>query len=68
MTCSAPPAANCASSPSIAQGDRRTALIRVEARWALHAAWLCEDTGDRRGRAALLEHALRLAREAITPT
>ncbi|MCA1678451.1 MAG: helix-turn-helix domain-containing protein, partial [Actinobacteria bacterium] len=51
----------------IATGELRTALMRVEARWALHAAWLCEDTGDRRGRAALLEHALALAREADHP-
>jgi len=51
----------------VATGDLSTALMGVEARWALHAAWLCEDTGDRRGRAALLEHALRLAREADHP-
>lgn len=51
----------------VATGELRTALMRVEARWALHAAWLCEDTGDRRGRSALLEHALRLAREADHP-
>ena len=51
----------------VATGDLRTALMGVEARWALHAAWLCEDTGDRRGRAALLEHALGLAREADPP-
>jgi len=51
----------------VATGDLRTALMRVEARWALHVAWLCEDTGDRQGRAALLEHALGLAREADHP-
>jgi transcriptional regulator with XRE-family HTH domain len=51
----------------IATGDLRTKLMRVEARWALHAGWLCEDTGDPRGRATLLERALRLAREADNP-
>ena len=51
----------------IASGDLRIALMRVEARWAIHGAWLCEDTGDRRGRAALLERALQLAREADHP-
>lgn len=50
-----------------ARGELRVALMRVEARWALYAAWLCEDTGDRRGRDALLERALRLAREADHP-
>jgi len=48
----------------VATGGLRSSLMRVEARWALHAGWLCEDTGDPRGRAALLEHALHLAREA----
>ena len=51
----------------VATGDLRSALMRVEARWAVHAGWLCEDTGDRRGRATLLEHALDLAREADHP-
>jgi hypothetical protein len=51
----------------VACGDLRTDLMRVEARWTIYAAWLCEDTGDRRGRAALLERALRLAREADHP-
>jgi hypothetical protein len=51
----------------IARGEPRTELMRVEARWAAHVAWLCEDTGDRRGRAAMLEHALQLAREADYP-
>jgi len=50
-----------------ARGDLRTDLMRVEARWTIYAAWLCEDTGDRRGRAALLERALQLAREADHP-
>jgi transcriptional regulator with XRE-family HTH domain len=48
----------------VATGGLRSSLMRVEARWALHVGWLCEDTGDPRGRAALLEHALQLAREA----
>ncbi len=48
-------------------GGLRAGLMRVEARWALYAAWLCEDTGDRRGRTALLERALHLAREADAP-
>jgi transcriptional regulator with XRE-family HTH domain len=48
----------------VAGGELRTELMRVEARWAVHVAWLCEDTGDRRGRAALLDHALQLARES----
>jgi transcriptional regulator with XRE-family HTH domain len=51
----------------VATGDVRTALMRVEARWAVHTAWLCEDTGDPRGRVTLLEHALCLAREADHP-
>jgi len=52
---------------SIARGDLRAALMRVEARWAVYAGWLCEDTGDQRGRSALLERALHLAREADQP-
>jgi hypothetical protein len=51
----------------VATGDLRVALMTVEARWAVHAAWLCEDTGDRRGREALLDRALRLARAADHP-
>jgi tetratricopeptide (TPR) repeat protein len=50
-----------------AHGELRGALMQVEARWSLYAAWLCEDTGDRRGRHAWLERALRLAREAGHP-
>lgn len=49
------------------RGELRAALMRVEARWSVYAAWLCEDTGDRRGRPALLERALQLAREADQP-
>jgi transcriptional regulator with XRE-family HTH domain len=48
----------------VASSGLRVALMGVEARWAVHAAWLCEDTGDRRGRDALLDRALRLARAA----
>lgn len=51
----------------VARGELRDALMRVEARWALYGAWLCEDTGDLRGRTALLERALQLAREADQP-
>lgn len=51
----------------VARGDLRTVLMRVEARWAVYGAWLCEDTGDRRGRVALLDHALQLAREGDHP-
>jgi hypothetical protein len=36
----------------VARGDLRTDLMRVEARWTIYAAWLCEDTGDRRARCA----------------
>jgi hypothetical protein len=53
----------------VAIGDLRTALMHVEARWAVHTAGLCEDTGAPRGRATLLERALCLARaRPITPT
>jgi hypothetical protein len=51
----------------VATGDLRIALMAVEARWAVHVAWLCEDTGDCRGRDALLDRALRLARAADHP-
>jgi transcriptional regulator with XRE-family HTH domain len=51
----------------IARGELRTELMSVEGRWVVYAAWLCEDTGDRRGRTALLERALCLAREADHP-
>jgi hypothetical protein len=50
-----------------ARGELRDALMGVEARWAVYAAWLCEDTGDPRGRDALLDRALNLAREADHP-
>jgi transcriptional regulator with XRE-family HTH domain len=51
----------------VARGDLRTALMRMEARWAVYAGWLCEDTGDPRGRDALVQRALCLAREADDP-
>jgi transcriptional regulator with XRE-family HTH domain len=51
----------------VARGDLRADLLCVEARWTIYAAWLCEDTGDRRGRAALLDRALQLAREVDHP-
>jgi len=51
----------------VARGDVRTALMRVEARWAIYTGWLCEDSGHQRRRTALLERALHLAREADQP-
>jgi len=51
----------------VACGKLRIALMGVEARWALFVGWLCEDTGDRRGRVALVERAMCLAREADHP-
>jgi transcriptional regulator with XRE-family HTH domain len=51
----------------VAGGGLRVAFMRVEAHWAIYAGWLCEDTGDRRGRDALAERALRLALEADHP-
>jgi transcriptional regulator with XRE-family HTH domain len=51
----------------VARGDLRTDLMRVEARWTIYAAWLCEDTADSRGRVALLDRAVQMAREADHP-
>lgn len=51
----------------VAAGDLRAALMGVEARWAVYASWLCEDSGDPCGRDALLQRALCLAREADHP-
>jgi transcriptional regulator with XRE-family HTH domain len=51
----------------VARGKLRVTLMGVEARWAVFAGWLCEDAGDRRGRAALVERALCLARESDHP-
>jgi hypothetical protein len=50
-----------------ARGELRAALMRVEARWADLAAWLSEDTGQRRARDAWTNHALRLAQDAGYP-
>jgi len=44
--------------------DLRTALMRVEACWSEFGAWLAHDCGDGRGRDAMLDRALHLAREA----
>jgi hypothetical protein len=48
----------------VARGDVRTALLRVESRWALFASWLGHDTGDNRARDHWAERALALAQEA----
>jgi hypothetical protein len=48
----------------VARGGVRTELMRVEARWAAFAGWLCHHTGDVRGRDAWTDRALRLAHEA----
>jgi len=50
-----------------ARGDLRVELLRVESRWAGLAAWLGEDTGQRRARDAWTNRALALAREASYP-
>jgi len=47
-----------------ARGGLRVALMRMEARWADLAAWLCEDTGRPQDRDAWTERAGRLAQEA----
>jgi transcriptional regulator with XRE-family HTH domain len=47
-----------------ARGELRTALMRVESRWADLAAWLSEDSGRRRARDAWTDRALRLAQDA----
>ena len=52
---------------AVARGELRVELARVETRWAVHAAWLCEDSGDRPGRHRLLDRAVALAREADHP-
>jgi transcriptional regulator with XRE-family HTH domain len=56
-----------ASYREIARGDLCIALMRIEARWAVYAGWLCEDTGDPRGRDTFVQRALCLAREADDP-
>ena len=52
---------------TVARGPLRAALMRVEGRWSIYAAWLCEDTGDRHGRDGLANRALRLGREGGDP-
>jgi hypothetical protein len=47
-----------------ARGKLRTALMRIEARWADLAAWLSEDSGRFRARDAWTNRALQLAEEA----
>jgi transcriptional regulator with XRE-family HTH domain len=47
-----------------ARGEVCTELMRVEARWAAFAAWLCHHTADVRGRDAWTDRALRLAHES----
>jgi hypothetical protein len=49
----------------VATGDLQVALMGVEARWAVHAAWLCEDTGDYRGRDTLLRLVSNLRGEGL---
>jgi hypothetical protein len=56
-----------ASHRGAARGGLRTELMRVEARWATFAAWLCHHTGDARGRDAWTDRALRLAHESDYP-
>jgi transcriptional regulator with XRE-family HTH domain len=56
-----------AAQRAAARGELRARLMRVEARWTVYAAWLAHDTGDLRGRDALFERALHLARESDYP-
>jgi len=51
----------------VARGELRTALMRVESRWAELAAWLSEDSGQSRPRDTWIDRALRLAQEADYP-
>ena len=48
-------------------GELRMELMRVESYWSEFAAWLAHDSGDQRGRDALMNRALHLAREADYP-
>ena len=50
-----------------ARGELRTELMRVEARWAGFAAWLCHHTGNVRRRDVWMDRALRLAHESDYP-
>jgi transcriptional regulator with XRE-family HTH domain len=51
----------------VARGALRVDLMRVEARWAVFAAWLSNDAGELRARHAWADRAERLAREADYP-
>jgi transcriptional regulator with XRE-family HTH domain len=48
----------------VARGALRIELMRVEACWCEFGSWLAHDCGNVRGRDALLDRALHLAREA----
>jgi transcriptional regulator with XRE-family HTH domain len=48
----------------VARGALRIELMRVEACWCEFGSWLAHDCGNVRGRGALLDRALHLAREA----
>lgn len=50
-----------------AHGALRTELMRVEARWAGFAGWLCHHAGNIRGRDVWTDRALRLAHESEYP-
>lgn len=50
-----------------ARGELRNALLREEARWSEFAAWLSNDTGQRRNRDTWTSRALRAAKEATYP-
>jgi transcriptional regulator with XRE-family HTH domain len=56
-----------AAQRAAARGELRAAIMRVEARWTVYAAWLAHDTGDLRGRDALFDRALHLAHESDYP-
>jgi hypothetical protein len=51
----------------VARGRLCTELLRVEARWAEFASWLCQDTGDGHGGDAWATRCLRLARAGDEP-
>lgn len=49
---------------TIAHGELRIELLRVESRWCAFASWLSNDTGDLELRDAWMARALKLAEEA----
>jgi transcriptional regulator with XRE-family HTH domain len=49
---------------TVARGELRRELLRMEARWTGFAAWLAGDAGDRASRRALIGRARQLAHEA----